>query len=119
MTAALNLSLILLVVVVIAAVIATTIYLVKFLMELCLLTKNLNDTTDIVKKELNPLLSELTEAFHNVYIVAKDAGKQISTIKKVISTILGFVSVFAGKFKFLSGSFMKGFMSAFNLFRRK
>ena len=61
MTAALNLSLILLVVVVIAAVIATTIYLVKFLMELCLLTKNLNDTTDIVKKELNPLLSELTE----------------------------------------------------------
>ena len=119
MTAALNLSLILLVVVVIAAVIATTIYLVKFLMELCLLTKNLNDTTDIVKKELNPLLSELTEAIHNVNIVAKDAGKQINTIKKVISTILGFVSVFAGKFKFLSGSFMKGFMSAFNLFRRK
>ncbi len=119
MSTALTVSLILLVLVVIAAIIAITIYFVKFLMELCILTKNLNDTTEIVKKELDPLLSELTETIHNVNIVAKDAGTQINTIKKIISTILGFVSVFAGKFKFLSGSFMKGFLSAFNLFRRR
>ena len=91
MSTALTVSLILLVLVVIAAIIAITIYFVKFLMELCILTKNLNDTTEIVKKELDPLLSELTETIHNVNIVAKDAGTQINTIKKIISTILGFV----------------------------
>lgn len=119
MSTALTISLILLVVVIIAAVIAVTIYLVKFLIELCLLTKNLNDTTEVVKKELDPLMSELTDAIHNVNVLAKDAGKQIGTIKKVISTIIGFFTIFSGKFKFLSGSFMKGFMSAFNLFKRK
>ncbi len=119
MSTALTVSLIILVFVVIAAIVATTIYLVKFLMELCILTKNLNDTTDIVKKELNPILVELKETMQSVNIVAKNAGKQISTIKKIISTTIGFITLFAGKFKFLSGSFMKGFMSAFNLFRKK
>ena len=119
MSTALTVSLIILVFVIIVAIIAVTIYLVKFLMELCILTKNINDTTDIVKKELDPILTELKETMQSVNNVAKNAGAQINTIKKVITAVIGFVTLFAGKFKFLSGSFMKGFMSAFNLFRKK
>ncbi len=119
MSTALNISLVLLVIVLICAIIAITVYLAKWLIELALLTKNLNETTDIVKKELDPLLTELKDTMHNVNQIAKSAGTQLGTIKKIVSTLIGFFTMFAGKFKFLSGSFMKGFLAAFNLFRKK
>ena len=119
MSTALTISLILLVFVVIAAIIATTIYLVKFLIELTLLTKNLYATTTVVKEEIEPILGELKQTLTNVNKLAQNADNQVAVIKKIIATVLGFVSVFAGKFKFLQSSFFKGFLATFNLFRRK
>lgn len=119
MSTALGVSLILLIFVVIASIIALTIYLVKFLIELSLLTRNLNDTTDIVKKDLEPIMGELSTTLKHVNSLAQNADTQLSTVKKVITTVLGGLSLFAGRFKFLSGSFMKGFLAAFNLFKRK
>lgn len=119
MSTALGVSLIILIFVVIAAIIATTIYFVKLLIELSLLAHSLNETTSVVKEEIEPILSELSVTLKHVNSLAQDANTQMSNIKKITATIIGAVSIFAGKFKFLSGSFMKGFMSAFNLFRRK
>ena len=119
MSTALNICLIILVVVLIIAAITVTVYLVKFLIELCLLTKNLTETTDIVKRELDPIMVEVKEVLHNVNYVTKAASTQFQTIKKIVSTVIGFASMFTGKFKFLSNSFFKGFSSAVNLFRKK
>lgn len=119
MSTALGVSLIILVFVVIASIIALTVYLVKFLMELCLLTKNLNETTTVVKNDIEPILSELSVTLKHVNSLAQNADTQMSNIRKITATILGAFSIFAGKFKFLSGSFMKGFMSAFTLFKKK
>lgn len=119
MSTALTVSLILLVFVIMGVIIATTVYLVKFLIELTLLTKNLDDTTSVVKKELEPILGELTQTMKSINTIAKNADNQVTSIKKVAATLIGFVTMFAGKFKFLQSSFMKGFLSSFNLFRKK
>ncbi len=119
MSTTLTISLIILVLVCIAAVISLTVYCIKFLIELTLLTKNLDETTSIVKKEIEPILGELKETMTNVNTFAQNANNQITTAKKIFATVLGFFSMFADKFKFLQGGFMKGFFSAFNLFRRK
>ena len=119
MSTALTVSLILLIFVVIAAIITTTIYFVKFLIELTLLTKNLDSTTTIVKGEITPILGELKETMHNVNSLAKNADSQMATLRKIFATIIGFFSMFAGKLSFLQNSFFKGFLSAFTLFRKK
>lgn len=119
MSTALGVSLIILVFIVAVAVIALTIYTVKLLLELCLFTKNLNETVTIVKNEIEPILEELSITLKHVNSLAENADTQISNIRKITATIIGAVSIFTGKFKFLSGSFMKGFLSAFNLFRKK
>ena len=108
-----------LVFVIIAAIIALVIYVVKFLIELTLLTRNLNETTVMVKKDVEPILSELSTTLKHVNSFAQNADEQLSTIRKLISTVLGAFAMFAGKFKFLSGSFMKGFLAALALFRKK
>ncbi len=119
MSTALTASLILLVFVIIAAIIALVIYVVKFLIELTLLTRNLNETTVMVKKDVEPILSELSTTLKHVNSFAQNADEQITTIRKLISTVVGAITMFAGKFKFLSGSFMKGFIAALALFRKK
>ena len=119
MSTALTASLILLIFVIMAAVIAITVYLVKFLIQLTVFTKNLDDTTTVVKDELKPILGEFRETLTNVNSIAQTANSQLSAIKKIVATVIGAVTIFAGKFKFLQSSFMKGFLSAFNLFRRR
>ena len=83
------------------------------------MAKSLTETTDIVKKELDPIMVEVKEVLHNVNYVTKAASTQFQTIKKVVSTVIGFATMFTGKFKFLSSSFFKGFSAAANFFRKK
>lgn|SRR5574344_480351 len=119
MTTALTASLILLVFVIIASIVALTVYLAKLMIELCLLTRNLNETTSVVKGELDPILKELTQTMKSINTIAKNADNQVASVKKIAAAAVGFVSLFLGKMNFLKGSFMKGFLSAFNLFKKK
>ncbi len=119
MSIAIGICLILLILVVIASIITLTVYVVKWLIEFTILTKTLNDTTVVVKDELEPILGELKQTMKSINDITQNADTQMKNLKKVVAALIGFVSLFVGKFKFLSGSFMKGFMSAFNLFRKK
>lgn len=119
MSTAIGICLILLILVLIAAIITLSVYIVKWLIEFTILTRNINDTTTIVKDEIQPILTELKQTMASINTIAKNADNQVASVKKATAAALGLVSVFAGKFKFLSGSFMKGFLSAFNMFRRK
>ena len=99
MSIAIGICLILLILVVIASIITLTVY--------------------VVKDELEPILGELKQTMKSINDITQNADTQMKNLKKVVAALIGFVSLFVGKFKFLSGSFMKGFMSAFNLFRKK
>lgn len=119
MSTVVELSLVLLIFVVIAATIVVSVYLVKLLIELNVLTKNANDTTTIVKNELEPILTELKQTMTSINTIAQNADNQMATVKKVIASAVGLSSVLFGSFGKVSGGFMKGFSSAFNLFRKK
>ena len=119
MTIAINIALIFLILVLAVSAIVLTVFAVKWFIELTALTRNLNETTSVVKEELQPILVELKDTMQTVNSMAKDANVQVTAVKKVVSTILGFFAMFPGKFKFLSGSFVKGFVATMKLFRKK
>ena len=99
--------------------IVLTVFAVRWFIEFTALTRNLNETTTVVKEELQPILVELKDTMETVNSMTKDMNLQVSAVKKIVSTILGFFAMFPGKFKFLSGSFLKGFVAVANMFRKK
>lgn len=119
MSTAISICTIILLLVLSASIVTVTVFLVKWIIEFTLLTRNINETTTIVKKEIEPILGEVKETMVYVNSIAKNADNQLSTLKKIISTIIGFFTMFAGKFKFLQSSFFKGLFASFNLFRKK
>ena len=119
MSTAVSICTIILLLVLSVSIITVTIFLVKWIIEFTLLTRNINETTTIVKKEIEPILGEVKETMVYVNSIAKNADNQLATLKKIVSTIIGFFTMFAGKFKFLQSSFFKGLFASFNLFRRK
>lgn len=88
MSTALTVSLILLVFVIMGAIIATTVYFVKLLIELTLLTKNLDETTTIVKGELEPILGELKETMTNVNNLAKMRTIKLQLSERFLQQLL-------------------------------
>lgn len=76
------------------------VYFVKLLIELTLLTKNLDETTTIVKGELEPILGELKETMTNVNNLAKNADNQVATIRKIFATVIGFFTSLQGNSSF-------------------
>lgn len=119
MSIVVELSLVLLIFVVIAAVAVVSVYLVKLLIELNVLAKNANETTTIVKNELEPILDELKQTMTSINTIAKNADNQMATVKKIMASAVGISSLLFGGFGKVSGGFMKGFTSAFNLFKKK
>lgn len=70
--------------------------LVKLLMDLSKLTKNLDETTTIVKTELKPTLTELNKTLVSINSIAQNADKQVNSFSKFFEGALG-----SGTFAFL------------------
>ena len=87
MTTTLQLGLLLLIFVAMLFLIVIGIYLVKLIIDLNKLANNLNDTTCMVKKEIEPLLEELKTTLTNINSVAKSADDKFNTIRKILTTV--------------------------------
>ncbi len=94
--------------------------LVKVLFDLSKLTKNIDETTTIVKTELEPTLKNVNKSVEIIsgFIIKTDEG--INKVKEFVSkTPLKFV----GKLTSLTGKATRGFFSglctAFNMFSKK
>lgn len=70
--------------------------LVKLLMDMSKLTKNLDETTTIVKTELKPTLNELNKTLVSINSIAQNADKQVNSFSKFFEGALG-----SGTFAFL------------------
>ncbi len=101
-------------------VILVGIMLVKVLFDLSKLTNNLNETTNIVRAELEPTLKNINKSVEIVsgIIIKADEGVQKvrSFIAKTPLKLFGQVSSLAGK---ATGGFFKGLCSAFKLFSKR
>lgn len=119
MSIVLEQGLIFLVFTTIVVLLVVSVYLVKFLINLANLTKNLDETTVIVKEELEPTIKELNKVLVNVNKVAEGADLQMHNAKKLLSKLLGVTGTALGGLKTIGGSFVKGFFSAIKFFLKK
>ena len=83
-------------------------FLVKLLIDLSKLTKNLDDTTTMVKTEIEPTLKELGGVLKSINSIAQNADKKVDSIAKLVENILGTGFSAFNKAKEISGGFIKG-----------
>jgi len=83
-------------------------FLVKLLIDLSKLTKNVNETTTIVKSELEPTLHELNVALKSINSIAQNADKQVDSLSKVFENLLGASAGVFNRARDLSGGLVKG-----------
>lgn len=83
-------------------------FLIKLLVDLSKLTKNLDETTTIVKSEIEPTLQEFNKALKSINSIAQNADKQVDSLSKLFENILGASALAFTRAKKLSGGLIKG-----------
>ena len=94
-------------------------FLLKLIIDSIKLVQNLDETTTIVKKEVEPTLKELSKTLENVNSLAQGSDRQIIQVRKVLSSILGIGSMALGGFKNVAGGFFKGIIEGIKFFSQK
>jgi len=84
-------------------------FLIKLLVDLSKLTKNIDETTSIVKSEIEPTLQELNNALKSVNSIAQNADKQVGSLGKLIESTMGIGALAFTRARKLSGGLVKGF----------
>lgn len=96
------------------------IMLTKVLFDVSKLTKNLNETTTIIKTEIEPTLKNINKSVEIVSGIIIKTDENIQKVKKFISKtplkLIGQVSKFSGK---AAKGFLDGLCSAFKIFSKK
>ena len=91
-------------------------FLVKLLIDLSKLSKNLNETTQILNTELKPTLEGVNETLKTINGFVKTTDQGVDNMKSALER-------FVGKTKLVSettfGGFLKGFVSVLGLFSKK
>ena len=91
-------------------------FLIKLLFDLSKLSKNLNETTEILNTELKPTLEAVSETLKTVNDLVKTTDQGVGNVRQALDT-------FFGKTKSISetivGGFVKGFVSILGLFSKK
>lgn len=84
------------------------IFLVKLLIDLSKLTKNIDETTTIVKSEIKPTMDEFNNALKSINSIAQTADKQVDSLSKLFESIMGVSTLAYTRAKKLSGGLVKG-----------
>lgn len=90
-------------------------FLVKLLIDLSALAKNLNETSIIVNTELKPTLKELNQTLNSINEIVKSTDKGVGDFKYAVGKFLDKTKMISGT---LFGGLIKGFTTAYNLFRK-
>lgn len=93
-----------------AILIVVGVFLIKLLIDLSKLTKNLDETTTIVKSEIEPTIQEFNNALKSVNSIAQNADKQVDSLAKLFESVLGASTIAFTRARKLSGGLLKGFI---------
>jgi uncharacterized protein YoxC len=85
-------------------------FLIKLAVDLSKLTKNVDETTSIIKSEIGPTITEFNNALKSINSIAQNADKKVDSLSKVFESLLGVSSTAFVKAKDLSGGIVKGFV---------
>ena len=103
----------------IIAVIIVLGFLLKLIIDSIKLVQNLDETTTIVKNEIEPTIKELNKTLENLNSLTEGADRQIVLVRKLLSSILGIGSFALGGMKNITGGFFKGVMEGIKFFTQK
>ena len=95
--------------------IIVSIFVIRLLVDLSKLTKNVDETTTIVKTEIEPTLKELNIALQKINSIAQSADKQVDSLSKLIENAFGASSIVFSRAKNISGGVVKGLVKGFAL----
>lgn len=96
-------------------VIAVAGFLIKLIIDLSALAKNLNETSQIVNNELKPTLENVNETLNSINEIIRNTNNGVGDFKSAIGK-------FADKTKAISGSIfggvINGFATVYKLFKK-
>jgi len=97
-------------------------FLIKLIIDAARLTRNIDETTSVVRNELRPTLRELSESLHTLNDFMKSTDKGIDKVKDAVEGALGVSTATLSKLRFISGSLIsglyKGFSTVVKLFQK-
>ena len=90
-------------------------FLVKLLIDLSALTKNLNETSNIVNTELKPTLKGINDTLTMVNDIVKNTDKGFGDFKSSVGKVLDKTKLISGT---LFGGLINGFVTAYKMFKK-
>lgn len=90
-------------------------FLVKLLIDLSALAKNLKETSNIVNTELKPTLKELNQILSSINEIVKNTDKGVGDFKSAVGNFIDKTKIVSGT---LFGGLIKGFTTAYKMFRK-
>lgn len=98
-------------------------FLVKLLVDLSNLTKNLDETTAIIKAEIKPTFEEFNKALTSLSSIAQNADKQVDSLSNLLENLFGASAIMFSRARKLSGGIIKnvvkGLVTVVKLFLKK
>lgn len=95
--------------------ILVSIFLIKLLIDLSTFTKNLNNTLEMAKTELEPTLREIQVSLKSINSFVKSADQRVDSLRKGLLDTLGIGSTVFGKMKDATWSAVIGAVKGFQL----
>ena len=90
-------------------------FLVKLLIDLSTLVRNLNETSIIVNTELKPTLKELNTTLSSINEIVRNTDKGVGDFKSAVGKFIDKTKIVSGT---LFGGLIKGFTTAYNVFKK-
>ena len=90
-------------------------FLVKLLIDLSTLVRNLNETSIIVNTELKPTLKELNTTLSSINEIVRNTDKGVGDFKSAVGKVIDKTKIVSGT---LFGGLIKGFTTAYNVFKK-
>jgi len=90
-------------------------FLVKLIIDLSTLAKNLNETSIIVNNELKPTLQVVNETLTSINEIVKNTDKGVGDFKSAIGRFVDKTKLISGS---LIGGLINGFATAYKLFKK-
>lgn len=91
-------------------------FLVRLLMDLSVLSKNVNETSLILNTELKPTLKELNDTMRSINSIIQSTDQGVESVKNSLESAITKTKAFSES---ILGGFFKGFMTVFSLLKRK
>ncbi len=92
------------------------VFLIKLLIDLSTLAKNVNETSVMLNTELKPTLNELNETLRSVNTIIKNTDNNMDSIKGAVERTFGKTKAITGT---LFSGLVKGFNTAWKMFAKK